>query len=133
MSVLMAEIIATGKHFVMGVRVYNPLPARSFVDLDKECIIPIGGEIDPFDKETLEKDIDDIRCSGTLPNGIAWGITSRSEYDFADILIDAEEVTEETIRQLIEAGVINTHCTCTYDPDNGKLLSICQHCSEINS
>lgn len=106
MSVLMTETITTGKHFVMGVRVYNPLPSQSFVDLEKECIIPIGSEIDPFDIESLTTDIDDIQQAGTLPNGVAWGITSRGEYDFADILIDAEEVTEETIRQLIEARIV---------------------------
>lgn len=105
MSVLMTETITTGKHFVMGVRVYNPLPACSFADLDHECIIPIGGDV-LHCEYLLEKDIDDIQQAGTLSNGVAWGITSRNENGFADILIDAEEVTEETIRQLIEARIV---------------------------
>jgi len=89
-----------------GVTVYNPLPARSFVDLDKECVLPIGGDIHPFDVESLTHDIDDIRTSGKLPNGVHWGLTNRNADGFADILVDAIEVTEETIRQLLAINVI---------------------------
>lgn len=91
-----------------GVTIYNPLPSPYFTDLDKECIIPIGisGKIDSTEIENLNKDIDDIVNSGVLPNGVHWGITSRNEDGFADILIDVSEVTEETIRQLIAAKVI---------------------------
>ena len=89
-----------------GVTVYNSLPARVFVDVDKECILPIGGKIHPFDVESLTHDIDDIQTSGKLPNGIHWGLTNRNADGFADILIDAIEVTEETIRQLIAINVI---------------------------
>jgi hypothetical protein len=44
--------------------------------------------------------------SGVLPNGIHWGITKRNAYGFADIVIDATEITEDIIRQLITAHVI---------------------------
>ena len=92
---------------IEGVTVYNPLPARTFVDLDKECILPLpSGKIHPFNVEPLTDCLDAIKTSGTLPNGVAWGITGRNEYGFADILIDAIEVTESTIRQLIAINVI---------------------------
>lgn len=91
---------------IEGVTVYNPLPAKAFVDLDKECILPIGGDIHSLDLDSITADIDDVKNAGTLPNGISWGITSRNENGFADILVDAIEVTEETIRQLIASGVV---------------------------
>ena len=91
-----------------GVTIFNTLPALHFVDLDKECIVVMGGEISDLDMEGLTEALDDIVDSGVLPNGVHWGITKR--YDntggFADILIDAAEVTDETIRQLIVAKVI---------------------------
>lgn len=93
---------------ILGVTVYNPLPAESFVDLDHECIIPIGGPIDTLDVDDLTADIDDIQRAGTLPNGVAWGITSRNDRGFADILVDADEVDENTIEHLIETGVVLT-------------------------
>jgi hypothetical protein len=89
-----------------GITVYNPLPARAFVDVNNECVIPIGGDIHPFDVESLTHDIDDIRTSGKLPNGVHWGLTNRNADGFADILVDSVEVTEETIRQLIASNII---------------------------
>ena len=91
---------------IAGVTVYNPLPAKSFVDLDKECIVPIGGRIDALDIDSLTADIDDVQNSGTLPSGISWGITNRNSNGFADILVDAPMVTEDIIRQLITAKVV---------------------------
>jgi hypothetical protein len=92
-----------------GVIVYNPLPARCFVDVDKECVIPIGGDIHPFDVESLTADLDDVKVAGTLPNGVAWGKTNPNTYGFSDILVDSTEVSEETIRQLIAANVITVN------------------------
>ena len=89
-----------------GVTIFNVLPALHFVDLDKECVIPLGGEIDSLDMEGLTQAVDDVVDSGVLPNGIHWGITKRNAYGFADIVVDATEITEETIRQLITAHVI---------------------------
>jgi hypothetical protein len=91
---------------IEGVTVYNPLPARAFVDLDKECVVPIGGDIHSLDVDCLTHDIDDIQMSGRLPNGIHWGRTNRNENGFADILIDSAEVTEETLRLLIHDGIV---------------------------
>lgn len=91
---------------IMGVTVYNPLPGTGFVDLDKECVIPIGGEIDPFDVDMLNDDLDRVVTAGVLPNGVHWGMSARSEEGFAGVLIDTVEVTEETIRQLIIAGIV---------------------------
>ena len=94
-----------------GVTIFNTLPALHFVDLDKECIVVMGGEISDLDMEGLTMSLDDIIDSGVLPNGVHWGITKR--YDntggFADILVDVPEITEETIRQLISAHVITVH------------------------
>ena len=97
---------AFAPHIIDGVTVYNPLPAPCFTDLDKECIIPIGGEIDSLEVEDLTRDLDQVVTSGVLPNGVHWGITDRSPEGFSDILIDAAEVTEETIRQLIAEKVV---------------------------
>ena len=91
---------------IEGVTVYNPLPARAFVDLDKECVLPIGGDIHPFDLDSITADIDDIQQAGVLPNGVHWGITGRNENGFADILVDSEGISEETIRQLIASGIV---------------------------
>lgn len=101
---MMASML-TPPNVILGVTVYNPLPARSFVDLDHECVIPIGGSIDELDMESLTTDIDNIQDGGTLSNGVAWGITSRTN-GFADILIDAVEVTEETVALLIKTGYV---------------------------
>ena len=93
-------------HIIDGVTVYNPLPAPCWTDLDMECIIPIGGELDSDEIEDIAQDLDRVVTSGVLPNGIHWGITDRNIEGFADIIIDAVEVTEETIRQLIAAKVV---------------------------
>ena len=106
MGVLMAPI--TGPVTILGVTVYNPLPAAYFTDLDKECIIPIGGEIDPFDMEELSKGISEVISGGTLPNGVSWGITDRNADGFADIYVDAIEVTVDIICYLIKAGIVTT-------------------------
>ena len=103
---MIAPILTEGPLTIEGVTVYNPLPAHYFVDLDKECVIPIGGEIDPFDVEDMTNGIDRVINAGRLPNGVHWGITDRSEYGFANIYIDTLEVTEDTLRQLITAKVI---------------------------
>lgn len=89
-----------------GVTIFNTLPALHFVDLDKECVVVMGGEINALDMEGITQALDDVVDSGVLPNGIHWGITKRTDSGFADILVDAAEITEETIRQLIRAKVI---------------------------
>lgn len=102
-SILIANICPPTK--ILGVTVYNPLPAKHFVDLDHECVIPIGGPIHPHDIDDI---IEDIQRAGTLPNGVAWGITSRNDRGFANILVDADEVDEKTIEHLIEMKVVIT-------------------------
>jgi hypothetical protein len=102
--VLMAPV--TRPIIIEGVTLHNPLPAAYFCDLNNECVIPIGGDIDPIDEKDLNKDLDDIHTSGVLPNGIHWGITNRNPDGFADILLDSPEVTEESIRQLIQLGIV---------------------------
>ena len=74
---------------------------------------PHRRSLDDFDLDDITQCIDDIVNSGTLPNGVAWGITSRqaneySTYGFAMILVDSFFITAEIIEQLIQAGVI-TH------------------------
>ena len=98
--------VSASPNIIDGVTVYNPLPAAGFTDLDKECIIPIGGEIDSFDVDDLAKDLDQVIDSGVLPNGVHWGITDRNADGFADVLIDSVEVTVEIIKQLIAAKVV---------------------------
>ena len=100
----------TSPLIIEGVTVYNPLPSQAFVDLDNECIVPIGGDIDSLDEDDLLQDLSNIVNSGKLPNGVHWGITSRFETGFADILVDSSEVTEETVRQLIAAKVVTASC-----------------------
>jgi hypothetical protein len=102
----MVAAINTEPLSIEGVKVYNSLPARSFVDLDKECLVSIGGEIDPFDGDTLNADLESVINSGTLKSGLAWGITSRNEYGFATVLVDTEAITEQMIKDLIGAGII---------------------------
>jgi hypothetical protein len=86
---------------INGVTVYNPLPSTHFLDVSNECIVTIGGEVDDW----AERDVDRVVKAGTLPNGVAWGITNRVD-GFADIVIDSTEVTEETLRQLIAINVV---------------------------
>jgi hypothetical protein len=84
-----------------GVIVYNPLPSTHFLDVSNECIVTIGGEVD----DMTAHDVDRVIEAGILPNGVAWGRTSRID-GFADIVIDSTEVTMETLRQLIHAGIV---------------------------
>lgn len=92
---------------ICGVIIYNDLPASCFVDVDHESITPIGGDLHPaFDVPGIEEILDQVIKSGVLPNGVHYGITDRNKEGYAEILIDSATVTEETIRLLIEAGII---------------------------
>lgn len=92
---------------IEGFEVYNALPSKSFVDLKGHSIIPLGGELHDFDVEELTSIIDAVVEAGILPSGVAWGRTARSEHGYADVVIDAPEVTEKILKDLIKAGVVS--------------------------
>lgn len=102
--------------------VYDRLPCRGFVDLDRACVVTMEEVVDNVELFGDTPDynaVDRVTSAGELiiadvTNGtesrISWGKTAPDEDGFYDVVIDATEITIEILTGLWLLGVIDGEC-----------------------